>query len=310
MRISAVLNNYCKTFGGMVFGKLSEKNRIIMRKKVQILPSGIPLVDKIWRGFYRGGSYLLIGQHKTGKTLLGLQYARECVKQKEVCLYFTSIRPKELLIHAASVDFDIQHYMDQNQIILIRVTPPEELYDGSDADSFLMEYMKDLELVVEQAEPDKIVFDEMTPFIGFQDSELLKDVYAHTTEIIEEAGITSLYVLRDPATVAAKQLVDSIVSLSTGVVYLEKKTDEKKGEMIITPNIGHYEGQVKSEYIIEPHKGVVLELIDEEIKKKISTGGNGKRLEGNTPKFLSLKRRGLKTEPKASANYKYSLNIL
>lgn len=294
----------------MVFGKLTEKNRIIMRKKIQILPSGIPLVDKIWRGFYRGGSYLLIGQHKSGKTLLGLQYAKECVRQKEVCLYFTSIRPKELLIHAASIDFDIQHYMDENQIILIRVTPPEELYDGSDIDSFLIEYMKDLELVVEEAEPGKIIFDEMTPFIGFQDSELLQDVYAHTTEIIEEAGITSLYVLRDPATVAAKQLVDSIVNLSTGVVYLEKKADEKKGSMIITPNIGHYEGQVKSGYAIEPHRGVVLELVDEEIKKKNLIRGNGKRAEGPTPKFLSLRRKALQTEPKASADYKYSLNIL
>ncbi|MGB8317056.1 MAG: ATPase domain-containing protein, partial [Ignavibacteriaceae bacterium] len=93
-----------------------------MEKKIQIVPSGISLVDKSWGGFYRGGTYFMIGQHKSGKTLLGIQYVMECVKQKEVCLFFTTMRPKDLMFHAASIDFDLQHYMDQNLIIVIRVT--------------------------------------------------------------------------------------------------------------------------------------------------------------------------------------------
>ena len=87
-----------------------------MKKKLNLVPTGISLVDKAWGGFYRGGTYLLIGQRKSGKTLLGLQYAMESAKNKEVCLFFTSMRPKDLMIHAASIDFDLQSYMNQNLV--------------------------------------------------------------------------------------------------------------------------------------------------------------------------------------------------
>ena len=89
-----------------------------MKKKIQLVPSGIPLVDKAWGGFYRGGSYLLVGARKTGKTIIGLQYAMESALQDEVCLFFTSVRPKDLMINAASIDFDLQHYMNENLVIV------------------------------------------------------------------------------------------------------------------------------------------------------------------------------------------------
>src|ERR1035437_8683566 len=93
-----------------------------MKKKIQLLASGISLVDSAWGGFYRGGTYMMIGSHKTGKTLLSLQYAMESAGQKELCLYFTSKRPKDLIIQAASIDFDLQEYMNQNLIIVVRVS--------------------------------------------------------------------------------------------------------------------------------------------------------------------------------------------
>src|SRR5512147_2191525 len=95
-----------------------------MKKKIQLVSSGISIVDNAWGGFYRGGTYLLVGPRKSGRTLLGLQFAKESIKQKEICLYFTSMRPKDLMIQAASIDFDLQNYMNQNQVIVVRVAPP------------------------------------------------------------------------------------------------------------------------------------------------------------------------------------------
>ncbi len=79
--------------------------------KIHILPTGISLVDKAWGGFYLGASYCLIGPHKSGKSMLGLHFARECARQKQVCLYFTTRKPKDLLIQAATIDFDIQAFI-------------------------------------------------------------------------------------------------------------------------------------------------------------------------------------------------------
>ncbi len=235
-----------------------------MKRKIQVVRTGISLVDNSWGGFYRGGTYLLIGPHKSGRTLLGLQYALECAKQKEVCLYFTSMRPKDLMIHAASIDFDLQQYMNQNLIIVVRVAPPTDLYEVPNPDEFLVEYLNDIVTVVDQYQPNKIVFDELTPFIGFRNVGLLQNAFAQTTETIEDAGITSFFILGDPATPAAKQIVDSLAEYSTGVIYLQKNEPgvgkAQGGRMTITPNVGHTEGQFSSNYSVEPYKGVTLEI--------------------------------------------------
>ncbi len=235
-----------------------------MKKKIQLIQSGISLVDNTWGGFYQGGTYLLIGARKSGRTLMALQYALECANQKEVCLYFTSMRPKDLMIHAASIDFDLQHYMNKNLIIVVRVAPPSDLYGVGNPDDFLVEYLNDIVTVVDQYQPNKIVFDELTPFIGFNNINLLQDVFVRTTESIEENGITSLFVIGDPATSLANSIVDALATYSTGIIFLQKNDDEttsnQGGVITITPNIGHAEGKFKANYLIEPYKGITVDF--------------------------------------------------
>jgi len=237
-----------------------------MKRKIQILPSGISLVDKKWGGLYRGGTYLLIGPRKSGRTLMALQYALECAKQKEVCLFFTSIRPKDLMIMAASIDFDLQYYMNKNLIIVVRVAPPTELYDNENKDEFLVEYLNDIVTVVEQHRPNKIVFDELTQFIDFSNLGRLNQVFRQTTEIIEEADITSLYILGQPAAASSRALVETLSLSATGIITLNKSEEESEestgsegGFITITPNVGHTEGKFTAKYYIEPYKGVTTE---------------------------------------------------
>lgn len=235
-----------------------------MAKKIQLLPSGIPLVDLAWGGLYRGGTYFLIGPRKSGRTLLALQYAKESAEQKDICLFFTSVRPKDLMIHAASIDFDLQKYMDQNLIIVVRVTPPVDLEEVDDPDEYLAEYIKDLVPVVKQYMPSKIVFDELSSFISFKNIKLLKSTFLKAVESIEDAGITSLFSLGEPANPASHSIVDLLLLNSTGVINLQKKSDVvdkyHSGIMTITPNVGHTEGKFSSNYFIEPDKGIIVDF--------------------------------------------------
>lgn len=283
-----------------------------MKKKIQLLPSGISLVDNNWGGLYRGGTYLLIGSRKSGRTLLGLQFAMECAVQKEVCLYFTSMRPKDLMIQAASIDFDLQHYMNQNLIIVVRVAPPSDLYEAGNPDEFLVEYMNDIVTVVDQYQPNKIVFDELTPFIGFNNLNLLQDVFMRTTESIEDNGITSLFIVGEPATPLAESIVNALAAYATGVVYLQKKEGEAgisgTGVMTITPNIGHTEGQFKANYSIEPYKGITVEVK----KNQAHTHTNPSNFAssgtaGSDRKYKSLAEMDLPEENISIPNY-YSIN--
>jgi circadian clock protein KaiC len=243
-----------------------------MKKKIQLLASGISLVDKTWGGFYRGGSYLLVGPRKSGKTLLGLQFAMESANQGEVCLYFTSMRPKDLMIHAASIDFDLQHYMNQNMIIVVRVTSPLELNETGDADQILTEYLNDIVSVVEQYQPGKLIFDEITPFVSYNNINLLQNTYSGTIEKIEELGVTSLFLLGQPVTPAARLIVDTLAGNSTGIISLEKKDPESHriegGRITIIPNIGHTEGDFTANYSVEPYKGILDDYKQSQSKDK------------------------------------------
>jgi KaiC/GvpD/RAD55 family RecA-like ATPase len=238
-----------------------------MKKKIQLVSSGISIVDDAWGGFYRGGTYLLIGPRKSGRTLLGLQFAKECIKQKEVCLYFTSMRPKDLMIQAASINFDLQQYMNQNQVIVVRVAPPSDLQEVENTDEFLVEYLRDIVTVVEQYQPNKMVFDELTPFINFLNLTLLQDVFIETTEAIENESVTSLFILGDPATPAANSIADTLALNSTGILYLHKEENEEisGGKITITPNIGHTQGKFSAQYQLEPSIGITD---DYSLKKK------------------------------------------
>ena len=159
---------------------------LLMRKKIQLTSSGISFVDETWGGFYNCSTYLLVGPRKTGKTLLSLQFIKEAIKQQTVCIYFSNMRPKDLLINAASINFDFQHYMDQNQVILIRTNPPAEKDLNSEPDKHLNGYFQDILSVIEQYQPGKIVFDELTPFVGYKDISNLKETYIQTCEAIED----------------------------------------------------------------------------------------------------------------------------
>lgn len=231
-----------------------------MKKNIKLANTGISLVDEAWGGFYRGGSYLLLGPRKSGRTLIALQFALEAAKNKEVCLFFTSMRPKDLMIHAASIDFDLNTYMNQNLIIVVRVAPPADMYENASPDNYLVEYLNDIASVVKQYNPSRLVFDELTPFVGFENIGLLQNTYLNMIEAIEEKNITSLYILAEPATPFAQMIVDTVAQYSTAIIYLQKNSEEGRsghgGRATITPNIGHTEGQFTSDYFIEPYRGV------------------------------------------------------
>lgn len=266
-----------------------------MKKNIQLFHTGIPIVDNAWGGFYHGGTYLLVGERKSGKTLLSLQFAVETAKSKEICLYFTNARPKDLIIHAASIDVDLESYINNNSIIVVRVANPAEISQYQDQDEFLSEYLRDIISLINQYNPTRVIFDELTPYIEFENLNLLREVFGETIEAIENMGITSLLILREPAVHSSKMIFDVINNFATGIIQLHKKDDidsPQSGVIDITPNIGHAEGKFKANYYIEPYKGITTDLkytkrtTNEDINIKLASDQVTKTEYVSTPAYL------------------------
>lgn len=243
-----------------------------MTGNIRLINSGFSLIDKKWGGIYRGGSYLIVGPRKSGRTLLGLQFAQQSAISKESCLYFTTMRPKDLMIQASSIGFDLQGYMNKNNIIVVRVSPPHEAYESSNTDQILSEYIADIVSVVKQYNPSRVIFDELTYYVGFNNINYLREIFLSTLETIEEKDVTSIFIMGEPATPKTQQIVDSVSEFVTGVIYLKKSNSRiddtyQGGTVVISPNVGHPEGRFTDEYIIKPYKGLLTLDEEREIKK-------------------------------------------
>ena len=247
-----------------------------MTRSVKLINSGFSLIDQKWGGIYKGGGYLIVGPRKSGRTLLSLKFAIETIQQSEKCLFFTTMRPKDLMIQAASLNFDLQKYMNSNSIIVVRVSTPNEVLDTYDPDSYMTEYINDIVTVANQYNPDRLIFDELTPYIGFKRLDVLEEVFTNMIETIENKNVTSFFVVGEPATEKSRTIVSILSDNVTGSICLEKstnKTDEKSntGNVILSPNVGHTEGQFTAEYLIEPKRGFIIaeeELSDSEKTNK------------------------------------------
>ena len=51
--------------------------------------TGVPFFDEHYGGIYRGRSMLACGRIASGKTVLGLQFIRQGLKQNERCLFLS-----------------------------------------------------------------------------------------------------------------------------------------------------------------------------------------------------------------------------
>ncbi len=259
-----------------------------MNNGINIIRSGFSLIDQKWGGIYRGGSYILIGPRKSGRTLLSLQLALEAANDDESCLYFTTMRPRDLMIHASSMNFNLQKHMDTNRIIVVRVNPPTDILDMYNPDDFLLEYMNDIIAVANKYKPSRIVFDELTPFIGFKNLELFEDVFAHMIEAIEERNITSFFVVGEPATQKTEEIIDILRDNSTGTISIHKLNEKIHGKyhggiISIIPNVGHTEGEFQSEFWIEPKVGFLVVPSDEpEMEMAGGVGGFKNQINSNS----------------------------
>ncbi len=239
-----------------------------MNNGINIIKSGFSLIDQKWGGIYQGGSYVIVGPRKSGRTLLSLQLALETAKNNETCVYFTTMRPRDLMIHASSLNFDLQKYMNRNKIIVVRVNPPTDIYDMYNPDDFLIEYMNDIITVASKYKPSRLIFDELTPFIGFRNLDILEDVFAHLLETVEERNITSFFVVGEPATQKTEEIITILRDNATGTISIHKLNEKIHGKyhggiISIIPNVGHTEGEFQSEFWIEPKVGILVVPSDE-----------------------------------------------
>lgn len=208
--------------------------------------SGIDLVDKYWGGMYRGGSYLIYGRASSGRGLLTLVHAKIGVAHEETCLFLSPSRPKDLMIQAASVGFNLRQAYETGIVKLLRIPPMLNLSEKGD--DGVEKALKDLVKLIRQHQPDRLVIDDFTPFMQFRSFDRLRAAFIDMLEQIDSLETTLLIAVAEPANQQSRKIVEFISKQMTGSVHIEETEEEDASStnrrISLLPNIGHVRSKV------------------------------------------------------------------
>jgi len=231
-----------------------------MQKNLQLIPSGISLIDEGWGGLYKSSNYLLIGTHKSGKTHFGLNFLLQGAAQKEKCLFFTSKPDTELFKLAEWMNLELNKYVKNGFITIVNVIPPEKGFYSVNTDLAISEYFDDVIMIIEKYFPSRIVFDEITRFIRFKDGTLLQLILEKFHNKLEEQEITGIIVSSEPVTEIMSAQLQNLADLCNGLIYLDKEINDLYGTISLLPYFEHKSGEIKSNYVFDRQRGLQIDL--------------------------------------------------
>ena len=143
------------------------------------IPTGIAGLDTLCQGgFIPSRSYLVTGEAGTGKTTACMQFLLSGLKQKEKAVYVTvDERPAEILQTAASLDWDLQSYVQAKSLVILDASPYfSGRAAGGEKDADLQKIVSDLAAYAKRMEATRLVIDPVTPLILSGDSARAQDV--------------------------------------------------------------------------------------------------------------------------------------
>jgi circadian clock protein KaiC len=141
---------------------------------VKRVSTGIAGMDSLLQGgFLSGRSYLVSGDAGTGKTTACMQFLMAGLSQGEKAVYVTvDERPGEILQSAASLEWDLQSYVQEKSLVILDAAPYFSGRAGSATDKGLdlSKFVTDLAGYATRLEALRLVIDPVTPLILFGDS--------------------------------------------------------------------------------------------------------------------------------------------
>ncbi len=133
------------------------------------ISTGIPGLDSLLDGgLLPNRSYLVTGEAGTGKTTACLQYLLTGLKEGEKAIYVTvDERPSEILHSAASLDWDLQHYVQSKCLVILDASPYFSGRAGSvtEKGGDLQKIVSDLAAYAKRMAASRLVVDPLTPLI-------------------------------------------------------------------------------------------------------------------------------------------------
>lgn len=230
------------------------------------ISSGIPGLDNLLSGgFLPARSYLVTGEAGTGKTTACLQFLLAGLEQGGNAIYVTADeRPAEILQSAASLNWDLQRYVQAKNLVILDASPYFSGRANSTAEKGgdLQKIVTDLAAYAKRMDAERVVVDPVTPLIATGDSPARVQELARAFIHLMQSNLTTtnLFTSHFPRR-ADHDLTNGIEEfLAAGVVLL--KVSQLDGRFVRTLQVKKMRGTAvepdEHRFEIASGKGIAL----------------------------------------------------
>lgn len=257
-------------------------------------------------GVLQFSSTLVAGSTGTGKSLLGMQFLVEGLKNNEPCLLVGFEEgSSQVKRNAAGFGWDLHYYEDKGLLFMRCVYPQEFL---------LEEHLAEIEDLIEKYNIKRCVIDSLSAVANAFPAEEFTGFTKQLNGCLKAKGVTSIFILVNTSLVGGLSLTDAQVSTSMDNIVMLRHV-EIEGKLQEVMNIVKIRGSSHSKELIEydiTEKGIVVgqslegfegiltgvtRKVDESVEEKIESefkrflGKDGKKF------FQQAKEKGLHLGP-------------
>ncbi len=221
-------------------------------------PLGIPFFDAKYGGIYPNRVALVTGRAGAGKTIVGLHFIAQALRQQERALMLSTRPSQDLVITAESLNLPLAPAIESGALTLLEYN---EFVPGRDheaninlpPDGFIQ-----LKEIIEQQAVQRVVIDSVLPWITLPDATHLPEHVFSLVRAFERLGVTALFTLPRPVSAPAvrlRKLVEDVVPVS---ISLNHDQGVQAHQMVVNKYLGLNADPEGFFFDIIVHKGIAL----------------------------------------------------
>lgn len=134
-----------------------------------LIPSGVEPVDKLLGGLHPGHLYLTHGD-ASGKSLFGIQFIIEGLKRGQKAALIIPYSPEDAIRRFVRLGYDCLRDIDSNRLVIFKY--PEDIGEQILELRELAPVLRDLESMLAETGPERLVFDPVTRLLTGRKEEL------------------------------------------------------------------------------------------------------------------------------------------
>ncbi|MFA5246536.1 MAG: circadian clock protein KaiC [Candidatus Micrarchaeia archaeon] len=196
---------------------------------IERISTGLYELDDLFAGgVYRGSSTLLAGATGTGKTILGIEFALEGLRNGEKCLYVGYEESKDQIIrNAMSFGWNLGQYEEKGDLSFICLYPNEKTIE---------EHMAEIAKHIENNGIQRCIIDSVSAFYTSFPAAQVRQYVSILNGYLKTKGITSIFISLTPNLVGGISIAQARIGTITDNIIMLRFV-EIDGEMRMVLNI-------------------------------------------------------------------------